>query len=253
MEGTAIVQRGIPVAGRPRVARRHPEREGRLPSIRTVSVSEEPPTPRPWLSTPAYEQDPEFSPDGRWMLYSSSTSGRREVYAQPHGREAAATQVSAEAGYSPSWNPDGRELFYVSRRGAETVLMAVEVTGGPTPRFGPARPLFPMEGNTRTRRYDVAPGRGRFLDVRDAPREQAPPPVTHALPVELPGQQANRNSTTQKRRGQHAGAFLVACLGRSFSGCRANRLGRLGMRGLGVSTTGRSRRRTGDRRRRRPS
>ena len=40
-------------------------------------------TPRPFLQTSANEQDARFSPDGRWVAFTSDESGREEVYVVP--------------------------------------------------------------------------------------------------------------------------------------------------------------------------
>src|SRR5262249_12288287 len=39
--------------------------------------------PFPFLKTPANENFPRFSPDGKWMSYQSDESGRDQVYVQP--------------------------------------------------------------------------------------------------------------------------------------------------------------------------
>src|SRR5204863_1868724 len=36
--------------------------------------------PVPFLNSPFDEQEPAFSPDGRWIAYSSNESGRPEIY-----------------------------------------------------------------------------------------------------------------------------------------------------------------------------
>jgi eukaryotic-like serine/threonine-protein kinase len=69
-----------------------------------------------WLATPAAESDPRFSPDTRWIAYSSNQSGRMEVYARPFTGGPAATtglkQVSTEGGGYPVWA--GKEIFYMT-------------------------------------------------------------------------------------------------------------------------------------------
>ena len=40
--------------------------------------------PRALISTPAYESDAVFSPDNRWLAYTSNESGRNEVYVRRH-------------------------------------------------------------------------------------------------------------------------------------------------------------------------
>jgi serine/threonine-protein kinase len=58
--------------------------------------------------------EPAFSPDGRWIAYASSESGRSEIYVRPFpNREAAGrSQISSAGGRQPVWSRNGRELFY---------------------------------------------------------------------------------------------------------------------------------------------
>jgi hypothetical protein len=53
---------------------------------------------------------PEFSPDGRWMAYISSESGRSELYVQPYPGPGGKYRISTEGASEPIWV--GRELFY---------------------------------------------------------------------------------------------------------------------------------------------
>ncbi len=73
------------------------------------------------------ERDAQFSPDGKWVAYQSNESGRFEIYVQPFPGPGGKTLVSAGGGAQVRWNPDGRELFYVSLDGR---LMAVPIELG---------------------------------------------------------------------------------------------------------------------------
>jgi Tol biopolymer transport system component len=68
------------------------------------------------LRTPFDEQDPAFSPDGRWIAYTSNESGRSEVYVRAfQGGAPSASgkwQISTGGGKYPIWSRNGRELFY---------------------------------------------------------------------------------------------------------------------------------------------
>jgi len=55
-----------------------------------------------------------FSPDGRWIVYTSGTSGSAEVYARPFPDLSNRTQISASAGTTPVWSPDGKRIYYTS-------------------------------------------------------------------------------------------------------------------------------------------
>jgi len=63
-----------------------------------------------------------FSPDGRWIAYTSSDSGRPEVYIRDFPAYRAKWQLSDFGGQYPIWSPNAREVFYLS---ADTRLMKV--------------------------------------------------------------------------------------------------------------------------------
>jgi eukaryotic-like serine/threonine-protein kinase len=72
--------------------------------------------PVPLFSTDANQDEPTISPDGKWLAYSSDESGQWEVYVRPFPNvDEQKIQISADGGEAPSWNPAGRELFYLSR------------------------------------------------------------------------------------------------------------------------------------------
>jgi hypothetical protein len=56
--------------------------------------------------------DPQFSPDGLWLAYTSSESGRSEVYVRPFPGPGPAVQVSSAGGEFPTWSATRREIVY---------------------------------------------------------------------------------------------------------------------------------------------
>jgi serine/threonine-protein kinase len=71
-----------------------------------------PGTPSPFLNTPALEAEATFSPDGRWVAYSSTESGRAEVYVRPFPGPGGKWQISTGGGMQPTWSRAHRELLY---------------------------------------------------------------------------------------------------------------------------------------------
>jgi hypothetical protein len=136
--------------------------------------------PEPFARTDFQESGGRFSPDGRWIAYTSNESGRFEVYVQSFPASGGKWQVSNGGGASPRWRRDGRELFYLS---ADGKLMAVEVDGSsdtfeadvPGPLFEPR--VGSISGDSP---YDVAADGRRFL-VKVLVEETAPAPVTVVL------------------------------------------------------------------------
>lgn len=69
-----------------------------------------------------------FSPDGRWIAYSSDVSGQPEVYIRPYpSADGPDQRVSVRGGGYPRWRADGQELYYVDQTGN---LLAVSLRLG---------------------------------------------------------------------------------------------------------------------------
>jgi serine/threonine protein kinase len=92
----------------------------------------------PTVEVPRASQ-PRLSPDGRWLAYVSSASGRPEVYAQRFPGGGERTRLSDQGGFQPSWRGDGSELFYITPRGD---VMALALRISPTMTVGPTSRLF---------------------------------------------------------------------------------------------------------------
>jgi dipeptidyl aminopeptidase/acylaminoacyl peptidase len=80
--------------------------------------------PRPVLRSAASENSPAFSPDGRWLAYSSSETGLGEVYVQAFGDGRERWQVSRGGGEAPVWSRDGHQILY---QNPDRQVMAVDV------------------------------------------------------------------------------------------------------------------------------
>lgn len=117
----------------------------------------------PYVDGASMEGEPQFSPDGRWMAYSSSESGARQVFVEPIPRTGERWQASSDLGREPRWQGDGGALYFL---GPDNVLMAatVQASGG-TVSTGPPVPLFTLRITDRDvkHHYDVARDGARFL------------------------------------------------------------------------------------------
>jgi Tol biopolymer transport system component len=119
--------------------------------------------PAPFLQTQFNEQQAKFSPDGKWIAYTSDESGGPEIYIQTFPTSGGRWRVSAGGGCQPSWRGDGRELFYIA---ADRKLMAVDVKLGTSFETGVPQPLFDTRVLTLTdfrSHYAVAADGQRFL------------------------------------------------------------------------------------------
>jgi len=112
----------------------------------------------------------EVSPDGRWMSYGSTQSGRYEVYVTSYPEMRGRWQVSTGGGRQAAWSRDGRELFYRDFAGA---LITVPVKLSPTFQAGQGRRLFldpayrGAGSSLSDRTYDVSPDGRRFVMIRN--------------------------------------------------------------------------------------
>ena len=114
--------------------------------------------PFPYLRATADEAEACFSPDGKHVAYSSTESGRPEIYVQSFPAGAGKWQISTQGGSSPRWRKDGRELFFLGDDGR---IYAVPVRGDESFEAGTPRPAF--ESGVKVSGYDVAPDGQRFI------------------------------------------------------------------------------------------
>jgi eukaryotic-like serine/threonine-protein kinase len=130
--------------------------------------------PIPFLTTPADETDSEFSPDSRFVTYSSDESGRREVYVRDFAPDRVPAtgngkwQISTAGGAKPRWSRDGKEIYYIA---ADRKLMAVPVKAGATFEPGTPVPLFEVNPSA-FEPYDVTAD-GRFIIATNLERLEA--------------------------------------------------------------------------------
>ena len=73
-----------------------------------------PGTPTVFLNGPYAETLPAFSPDGRWIAYTSTEGGLPEVYVRPYPGPGGKWKVSNGFGTQPMWSAARRELFYTT-------------------------------------------------------------------------------------------------------------------------------------------
>jgi Tol biopolymer transport system component len=133
--------------------------------------------PFPVVKTPMSERGGSFSPDGRWVAFHSSESGRPEIWVRQFlppsstatggiNEHSEQRQVTTQGGIYPKWSHTGRELYYIAPNG---MLMAVPIefsstnlqVGTPIPLFDPHVYKGGVD-NQQARQYDVSRD-GRFL------------------------------------------------------------------------------------------
>jgi eukaryotic-like serine/threonine-protein kinase len=134
--------------------------------------------PKPYLNTPLDEGAGRFSPDGKWVAYTSNETGVSEVYVQTFPISGAKFQISTGGGSEPQWSKDGTELFYLS---GNRTLMAVPIMRTTTEPFRPGlpKPLFhvppALAEGIGPRSYAVSNDGKRFLISNGAASGSATP------------------------------------------------------------------------------
>jgi Tol biopolymer transport system component len=118
------------------------------------------------IHSPYHERNGMLSPDGRWLVYSSTESGRAEIYVTSFPGVEGRWQISTAGGVEPFWRADGREIFY---RAPDGSIMAVPVqtdrevqAGQPVALF---RTVLVADGFVRNRWAPAADGQRFLLNV----------------------------------------------------------------------------------------
>jgi serine/threonine protein kinase len=128
--------------------------------------------PVPFLQSPFNELDPQISPNGKWILYTSDETGRNEIYVRPFPTGEGKWQISSKGGWYPRWRRDGKELFYLETNPSPRNVISVKVnSAGPTFEYGDPAALFDSHyGNAgHASPYEalrVSPDGQRFLIPR---------------------------------------------------------------------------------------
>ncbi len=78
-------------------------------------------TAHPFASSPVVDIEPRFSPDGRFLAYSSNESGVYHVYTRSFPDGEQRLQISLDGGSQPVWSRDGKAIFYVGALGGVVV------------------------------------------------------------------------------------------------------------------------------------
>ena len=126
----------------------------------------------PFLQEPFDEHDPQCSPDGRFVSYSSNESGQYEIYVRRFPDGSGRKQVSLNSGRYARWSWNSKELFYVE----DDWIVAVPVTTSPSLSVGSASRLF-QPANSGV--FGVSADGKRFVIIE--PVEDAPPPTIRVV------------------------------------------------------------------------
>jgi serine/threonine-protein kinase len=121
--------------------------------------------PVPLLQTQFAESNPQVSPDGKWLAYTSTETGRPEIYVKPFPEGPGKWQVSTDGGQWPRWRHDSKEIFF-NPLGPSLNAVEIRVSGSsiqpgvPQVLFGITNPSPP---HNAFHRFAVSPDGQRFL------------------------------------------------------------------------------------------
>jgi Tol biopolymer transport system component len=144
-----------------------------------------PKQPVPVLQTRFDESEPQVSPNGKWIAYVSSESGRSEIYIQAFPASAGPLaggkwQVSGEGGIAPRWRSDGKELYFLTPEYRKIMAAGVRANGKDLEFDRPLELISAALPSNNAHPYDVAPGGQRFL-VEEVTTNQGSAPLTIVL------------------------------------------------------------------------
>ena len=125
-------------------------------------------------SAPARLVQYRLSPDGKWLAYSSTESGREEVYVTHFPSGQGRWQVSQNGGTFPAWGDGGKQIWYIA-----TDLMVQTASVNPKSEefeMGPLQALFQLTYTSPVGTpYDVSPD-GKKMIISTFP-ESVPTPM----------------------------------------------------------------------------
>ncbi|MBS1828871.1 MAG: protein kinase [Acidobacteria bacterium] len=134
--------------------------------------------PRNLLASQFGETNPRISPDGKFLAYVTDATGRNEIVVCSFPDGARKWQVTSIGAGSPAWNPNGKELFFVSA----SRVMRVATQLGESFSWSPPEEVFSGDATLATRvvgQLDVTPDGQRFLSAEGV--TNGVPPTIHVV------------------------------------------------------------------------
>jgi len=139
--------------------------------------------PKLLASTPAHETRPRFSPDGRWLVYSSDElDAVPHAYVMPFGRTGDRVEVSRPGARVPLWT-GGRELVYWAPFPSEVLRVAGSEANGTfeVRADDPVWPALGRDGKVPAPPWDFDLGTKRLLFLDRPTPDASPPPYRLTL------------------------------------------------------------------------
>ncbi len=155
--------------------------------------------PEPYLQTPFDERHDSFSPDGRWMAYTSNESGGYQVDVRAFPDKGGKWQISNSGGMYPVWSRNGRELYF--RTEDNQIMVAAYTVKGDSfvadkPRVWSEKRIASL-GFTAT--YDIAPDGKRIVALMPASTPEDQKAESHVFFLENFFDEVRRRTATQSK------------------------------------------------------
>jgi Tol biopolymer transport system component len=139
--------------------------------------------PEVFLQTSSDERHSFFSPDGRWLAYTSDESGSFQVYVRAFPDKGGKWQISNNGGAYPTWSRNGRELFF--RTDDNRIMVADYTVKGDSFTAGKLRAWSERKlanfGLVGVQNYDLAPDGKRIAAIMPAEAVEAQAAPNHVV------------------------------------------------------------------------
>lgn len=151
------------------------------PDFRAVPLAN-PAEATPFRASPEAEIDARFSPDGKWVVFTSNETRMTQVYLSSFPERGAKVQLSESGASQPFWSPTGDKVYFRSLTGKEaqiedsekpTVLLAVDLATLEAFK-SPPKPHVVFESADEYASIEIAPDGNRFLAVNS---QRGTPPI----------------------------------------------------------------------------
>ncbi len=157
--------------------------------------------PEIFLQTSADERQPVFSPDGRWLAYTSNESGLYQVYVRAFPDKGGKWQISNAGGAYPAWSSNGHELFF--RNDDNRIMVATYAAKADS--FVPDKPREWSDkqlanlGSVGISNYGLAPDGMRIAALMPGGTEEGQKAQNHVIFLENFFDEVRRRTATQAK------------------------------------------------------
>jgi len=156
--------------------------------------------PEVFLQTQAEERSPSFSPDGRWLAYSSNESGTYQIYVRAFPDKGGKWQISNSGGAYPMWSRTRHELFFETLD--NHMMVATYAVKGDSfvadkPRIWSEKQLAGVVNSSKN--VDLAPDGKRIVALMPVGTAEGQKAQSHVIFLENFSDEVRRRTATQTR------------------------------------------------------